>query len=348
MIPVQAIPAKRACKKSVQWKQELAEAIEDPIKLLRFVGLQDDADRLQQAISAQQLFKLRVTKSFARRIERGNPLDPLLLQVLPLGAEHQSAEGFSADPVGDLHAQKQPGLLHKYHGRVLLIATGSCAINCRYCFRREYPYSEASATQSQWQESLGYISADDTITEAILSGGDPLMLSDKRLDKLINHLEAIPHLKRLRIHSRLPVVLPSRITDELVQRLSHSRLQVVMVIHSNHAQELDQEVAEAIDKLKQAQITCLNQAVLLKDINDSLSALSDLSERLFEIGVLPYYLHLLDKVNGAAHFDVAEPKAIQLVSQLQAELPGYLVPKLVREIAGQPNKTPVFGGTEKL
>jgi EF-P beta-lysylation protein EpmB len=294
------------------------------------------------------LFKLRVTKSFAKRMQYGDARDPLLLQVLPLGEEHQQTAGFSADPVGDLHAQKQPGLLHKYQGRVLLVATGSCAINCRYCFRREYPYSEASATQSQWQQSLEYIAADDSISEVILSGGDPLMLSDKRLDKLISHLEAIPHLKRLRVHSRLPVVLPSRITDGLVRRLSSSRLQAVMVIHSNHAQELDQEVGEAINKLKLAHITCLNQAVLLKNINNSLSALSDLSERLFEIGVLPYYLHLLDKVEGAAHFDVSESQAVHLMAQLQAQLPGYLVPKLVREIAGQPNKTSVFDGSEKL
>lgn len=346
MIPVQAIPAKLAGKKPAQWKQELAEAIENPAELLRFVGLMDDADRLEQAVSAQSLFKLRVTKSFAGRMQYGNAHDPLLLQVLPLGEEHQQTEGFSADPVGDLHAQKQPGLLHKYHGRVLLIATGSCAINCRYCFRREYPYSEASATQSQWRQSLDYIAADDSISEVILSGGDPLMLSDKRLDKLISHLEGISHLKCLRIHSRLPVVLPSRITDTLVQRLSSSRLQAVMVIHCNHAQELDQEVATALNKLKLGHITCLNQAVLLKGINNSLSALAGLSERLFEMGVLPYYLHLLDKVKGAAHFDVPEQQALQLMRQLQAQLPGYLVPKLVREIAGQPNKTPVFGGSE--
>ena len=342
MIPVQTIPAKRANKNTVQWKQELAEAIEDPAELLHFVGLQDAPLRLQQATSAQSLFKLRVTKSFARRIEYANARDPLLLQVLPLGEEQQLTAGFSADPVGDLHAQKQPGLLHKYQGRVLLIATGSCAINCRYCFRREYPYSEASATQSQWQQSLAYIAADDSIHEVILSGGDPLMLSDRRLNKLISHLEAIPHLRRLRIHSRLPVVLPSRITSGLVQRLSSSPLQAVMVIHSNHAQELNEEVAEAINQLQQAQITCLNQAVLLKGVNNSLSALSNLSERLFEIGVLPYYLHLLDKVKGAAHFDVSEQQALQLMAQLQAQLPGYLVPKLVREIAGQPNKTPIF------
>ena len=341
MIPVQAIPAKP--KNTVQWKQELSDAIQDPAELLSFVGLHEDADRLRQAISAQRLFKLRVTRSFAKRMQYGNPQDPLLLQVLPLGNELQHTQGFSADPVGDLHAQKQPGLLHKYHGRVLLITTGSCAINCRYCFRREYPYSEASATQSQWQESLDYIGADNSITEVILSGGDPLMLSDKRLDKLICHLEAIPHLKRLRIHSRLPVVLPSRITNELVQRLYQSRLQAVMVIHSNHAQELDRDVHLAVDKLQQAKILCLNQAVLLNNINDSLSALSDLSERLFEIGVQPYYLHLLDKVSGAAHFDVPEQRAWQLITQMRSQLPGYLVPKLVRELAGEPYKTPVHG-----
>ena len=348
MIPLHAVPAKPQTpdshSTSPQWKKELAEAISDPAELLQLVGLESD-QRLQEAITADKLFRLRVPRSYARRIEYGNPQDPLLLQVLPLGAEYSGMytgmPGYSSDPVGDMAAQKHPGLLHKYHGRVLLVTTGSCAINCRYCFRREYPYEDASATQSQWQEAVNYISADNSISEVILSGGDPLTLSDKRLDKLISLIEAIPHVKRLRIHSRLPVVLPSRMTETLIKRLQNSRLQAVMVIHSNHAQELDKSVEQSIGLLKQAGIPCLNQAVLLKGINSSLSALNNLSERLFEIGVQPYYLHLLDRVNGAAHFDISEDEAKTLITDLQGKLPGYMVPKLVREIAGQPNKTPI-------
>ncbi len=341
MIPVHAIPAKQEITVP-QWKRELAEAISDPAELLHLLGLADDAELLRAATGAQALFKLRVPHSFVRRMEYGNPHDPLLLQVLPQAAEHSIAPGYSADPVGDLSALKLPGLLHKYHGRVLLMASGHCAINCRYCFRREYPYAEASASQRQWQAALDYIAADHSISEVILSGGDPLTLGDKRLDKLIAALEAIPHLQRLRIHSRLPVVLPSRITPALVQRLQGSRLRAVMVTHSNHAQELDEEVAAAIAALRQAQIPCFNQAVLLNDINTSLSALVALSERLFALGVQPYYLHLLDKVRGAAHFDVPEAQAVALMRQLQATLPGYLLPRLVREIAGERSKTPVL------
>lgn len=340
MIPVHTISEKSQTVPS--WKRELAEAISDPAELLRFVGLSDNADKLKQAISAHQLFPVRVPQSYAQRIKHGDRNDPLLLQVLPLGDECTSVTGFSADPVGDMAAQQRQGLLHKYHGRVLLITTGHCAINCRYCFRREYPYETASATQSQWLSAIDYIANDSSISEVILSGGDPLTLSDKRLKKLIQHIELIPHIKRLRIHSRLPVVLPNRITAELIELLSRTRLQSVMVIHSNHAQELNEDVAVALQALQDANIPCLNQTVLLKNINSSLSALTDLSERLFELGVQPYYLHLLDKVNGAAHFDISENEACALMKALRAELPGYLVPKLVKEEAGEANKTAFY------
>lgn len=343
MIPLHAIPAKPEIpsQSSPRWKQELAEAVSDPAELLQLVGLGDNSQLKAQAESAQALFKQRVPRGFIARMRPGNPHDPLLLQVLPQAAEHQIEPGYISDPVGDMQAQQTPGLLHKYHGRVLLVTTGSCAINCRYCFRREYPYDNASASQSQWQAALDYIAADPSISEVILSGGDPLTLSDKRLDKLISAIEDIAHVQRLRIHSRLPVVLPSRVTETLCARLSASRLLVVVVIHSNHAQELDQSVASALGDLRNAGALLLNQAVLLKDINNSLSALAELSLRLGELQVLPYYLHLLDKVNGAAHFDVPRAEGQQLISALQAQLPGYLVPKLVQEIAGEPNKTPI-------
>lgn len=341
MIPVHAIPAKPQPRETAGWKRELAEAISNPVELLRAVGLDDRADLLRQAERAQALFRLRVPRDFVARMRQGDPDDPLLLQVLPLGEEFATAEGFLSDPVGDLKAQRQPGLLHKYHGRALLITTGVCAINCRYCFRREYPYTEASASQAQWQQSLDYIGSDSSISEIILSGGDPLTLSDKRLGRLLDELEAIPNLRRLRIHSRLPVVLPSRVTEQLVARLASSRFEVVMVIHSNHAQELSDSVAVAIQRLRERQIHCLNQAVLLKNVNDSAAAQIELSEQLFTIGVLPYYLHLLDRVKGAAHFEVEEQLARQMMQQLRSTLPGYLVPRLVREIAGEPGKTPI-------
>ncbi|MGM0563385.1 MAG: EF-P beta-lysylation protein EpmB [Pseudomonadota bacterium] len=343
MIPAQPAAEKPLRPDMPRWKRELAEAIQSPAELLEAVGLGHRDDLLQRAEAAAGLFPLRVPRAYVARMAPGDPDDPLLRQVLPLGEEHQAVDGFDADPVGDLAAQKAPGLLHKYCGRVLLVATGVCAIHCRYCFRREYPYESASASQSQWDEALSYIAGHDDIHEVILSGGDPLSLSDKRLDALITRLEAIPHLKRLRLHSRQPVVLPSRVTEFLCRRLAESRLRTVMVIHANHARELDGEVAEAVARLRGAGVHCLNQAVLLAGINDSAETLARLSDKLFEIGVLPYYLHLLDRVRGAAHFEVNEARGAELILALRQRLSGYLVPKLVREIEGEGAKTPIAG-----
>ncbi|EDY87424.1 lysine 2,3-aminomutase YodO family protein [gamma proteobacterium HTCC5015] len=342
------IPAQPAAEKPLplsqatpQWKREQAEAVTSPAELLRLVGLDQHPRWKEQAERAQPPFSLKVPRSYIHRMQFGCADDPLLLQALPQAVEHAEVAGFSADPVGDLNAQKTTGLLHKYHGRVLLVATGACAIHCRYCFRREYPYEQASATQSQWQESLDYIAADSSIHEVILSGGDPLTLSDKRLHKLIDRIETISHVQRLRIHSRLPIVLPSRVTETLCQRLAQSRLRCIMVVHANHAQELDHTTAKALQDLRRAGVDCLNQAVLLAGINDSVEALAQLSERLFEQGALPYYLHSLDRVHGAAHFEVDEARAKHLVAQLRERLSGYLVPTLVREIEGESSKTPL-------
>jgi len=297
---------------------------------------------LPGARKAAQLFPLRVPRGYIARMQRGNVDDPLLKQVLPLNDELLDVKDFNLDPVGDLNAMSVPGLLHKYHGRVLLVTTGACAVHCRYCFRRHFPYSDSNPTKDSWGNALRYITANTTINEVILSGGDPLVLSDHRLDELVTQLEAIPHVERLRLHSRLPVVLPERINDDLLLWIRKTHLDVVLVIHANHANEIDNTVATALSRLTSAGVILLNQSVLLRGINDSCEALEALSHRLFSVGVLPYYLHLLDRVKGAAHFEVNHQNITPLYEKLLARLPGYLVPRLVREIAQAPNKTIVY------
>lgn len=323
------------------WQSQLAQAITDPVQLLHILGI--DPALFPQCTLAHQSFQLKVPQSYLAKIKPGDPKDPLLLQVMANALEMSSAEGYTQDPVGDLDAVRTPGLLHKYAGRVLLITTSACAIHCRYCFRRHFPYESQQPARQHWQAALNYIRNQGDITEVILSGGDPLSLSDQKLTELIAELDAIPHLKRLRIHSRIPVVLPDRVTPELISLLAGSRLQTCMVIHANHAQELGEAEDRVLNRMKQAGIMLLNQSVLLKDVNDKASTLASLSERLYECGVLPYYLHLLDPVAGAQHFEVPEMEAVALVNVIRARLPGYLVPRLVRETAGENSKTPVFG-----
>ena len=319
------------------WQRELAAGFRSPQDLL--AALELDPSLLPAALAGARDFPLRVPRSFVARMRKRDPLDPLLLQVLPAAAELAESNGYSSDPVGDMHALQGGGLLHKYHGRVLLVATGACAIHCRYCFRRHFPYSEASATGGEWQAALDYIGQHRDIEEVILSGGDPLSLNDRRLSVLAHALADIPHVRRLRVHSRLPVVLPSRIDASFMNWFTGTRLQAVMVIHANHANELNDEVEQALAPLRAKGVTLLNQSVLLKGINDDAGTLATLSERLFEIGVLPYYLHLLDRVRGGAHFDLPESAAKALYAQLAARLSGYLLPRLVKEEPGLPNKT---------
>jgi EF-P beta-lysylation protein EpmB len=319
------------------WRQALSEAFTNPADLLRYLEL--DEHTTLPAIHRE--FGLRVPRGFAASMAKGNPRDPLLLQVLPTPAEQQPHVGFSHNPVGDLEAQSAPGLLHKYHGRALVIASGACAVNCRYCFRRHYPYAQSVASPRLWLDIIERLKDDPSIREVILSGGDPLMVSDERLAAWLAQLAQIPHIKRLRLHSRLPVVLPERVTPELAGLLSQTTLQTLLVIHANHPNELSEPVIEALTTLRRQGVTLLNQSVLLKGVNDSAQVLESLSERLFEAGVMPYYLHLLDRVAGAAHFEVAEPQAQAIYRELLARLPGYLVPKLVREIPGEASKTPV-------
>lgn len=320
------------------WQHELAGAITDPGALARALGL--DPALFPAAGQASELFRLRVPLSFVGRMRRGDPADPLLRQVMPLAAELADRPGFGPDPLAERAAFKAPGLLQKYQGRALLIATGACAINCRYCFRREFPYAEQIGNAALSQ-ALEAIAADPSFEEVILSGGDPLTLSDARLRSLTDQLASIPQLRRLRLHTRLPVVLPSRVDAGLLTWLRDLPWPVAIVLHANHGNEIDAEVRAACAGLRAAGASLLNQSVLLHGVNDSVVALSDLSQRLFEAGVIPYYLHLLDRVRGAAHFEVPEATAQQLIGQLAATLSGYLVPRLVRELPGGPAKITV-------
>lgn len=322
-----------------RWQQLWRNAITDPLELMELLGLEDRADEL--LAGADTGFSLRVPRGFAARMRHGDANDPLLLQVLPAAAELLDAPGFSLDAVGDLAARSAPGVLTKYQGRALLIATGSCAVHCRYCFRRHFPYAEETAAASSWRASLAHLDMQPDIEEVILSGGDPLSLSTPKLAELGAGLARIPHVRRLRIHTRLPVVLPERIDAEFTDWLASLPLQKVVVIHANHAAEIDADVAKACRRLAACGATLLNQAVLLAGINDDVDALAALSERLFEAGVLPYYLHQLDRVRGTAHFEVADERACALVDALRERLPGYLVPRLVREVAGAASKLPV-------
>jgi EF-P beta-lysylation protein EpmB len=325
--------------RSASWQRELASAIRDPDHLIDTLGLPDELRA--GARQAAALFPLLVTRSFLSRMRPGDPRDPLLLQVLPLGAEADRVPGFVSDALAEQNAHAAPGLLQKYVGRALLISTGACAIHCRYCFRRDFPYGDEPRRLSDWEPAFERLSEDESIREAILSGGDPLMLTDSRLTEIIRRLDTIPHLDRLRIHTRLPIVLPSRVTRPLVKLLRSTRMTPIIVVHANHPAELVDDCARAVRRLVRSGLTVLNQAVLLRGINDSVEILSALSERLINLGAIPYYLHQLDRVSGTAHFEVPEFRGLELVAALRSRLPGYAVPQYVREIPGEPHKVPL-------
>jgi EF-P beta-lysylation protein EpmB len=320
------------------WQKELALSFSDPKSLLNYLEL--DPQAFTQDIAARKLFPMRVPRFFASLMNPQDPLDPLLRQVLPKEDEFASPAGYSKDPLLE-HDTAGKGLLHKYQNRVLLIVRGGCAVNCRYCFRRHFPYGENALNKAQLQESLDYIAAHPQINEVILSGGDPLMANDDHLAWLAERIASLPQIIRLRIHTRLPVVLPQRIDSHFMAWISDLPLQVIIVLHINHGNEVSDELKEKCQQLKQSGITLLNQAVLLKGINDTADALVNLHDAIFDAGILPYYLHLLDKVQGAAHFNIDTHKARQLMAEVIRRQPGYLVPKLVTEIGGQPSKTPV-------
>ena len=317
------------------WQAELREAVRTADELCR--RLQIPASTASADGAAE--FPVFVPPSYLARIRVGDPHDPLLRQVLPVEAEAVEIAGFSRDPVGEGEATLQPGVLQKYAGRALLITTGACAVHCRYCFRRHFPYEEAPHSEAAWDQALSSIAADETIHEVILSGGDPLMLIDERLTKLVQKIAMVSHVTRLRVHTRLPIMVPARVTDVLLDWLTVGRLAPVMVIHANHAQELSDEVARGLARLRKAGAMLLNQAVLLRGVNDSIDAQVQLSERLIDLGVTPYYLHQLDRVAGAAHFEVPIDEGRKIIQAMRRRLPGYAVPRYVQEVPGEASKT---------
>ena len=323
---------------TTSWQQLLAEGFTDIESLCQHLQLVPN--QLPLLVGFKD-FPLRVPRGFVDCMEKGNPNDPLLRQILPIQDELVNYPGYNADPVGDLNAVAAAGVIHKYQGRVLLIATGACAVHCRYCFRRNFPYGEQQLSNQKLQQAISYIAEHSDISEVILSGGDPLLLNDDKLGFLLQQLANIKHVQRIRLHSRVPIVLPARITDNLLTHLRNTNQQIVMVLHSNHGNELSPSVAAACLKIRERGITLLNQSVLLKAVNDDANTLCQLSEKLFSLGILPYYLHLLDHAIGTGHFAVDDHTAKQLLEQMQRQLPGYLVPKLVREQAGAAYKLPI-------
>jgi EF-P beta-lysylation protein EpmB len=318
------------------WQSAMQDAVRDVGELCRLLGLPEQFTEASQA--AHRDFPVFAPRGYIGRMRKGDPADPLLRQVLPVALETRPALGYVFDPVGDQAAEVAPGLLQKYHGRALLVATGVCAVHCRYCFRRHFPYSTGPKSLSDWQPALEAIRQDASIHEVILSGGDPLTLSDQRLAVLAGEIAGIGHVRRLRVHTRLPVMIPERVTSRLLGWLTGTRLAPVMVIHANHVNEIDTEVATAVTRLVDAGVPVLNQAVLLAGVNDSTAAQLALWERLVDIRVMPYYLHRLDRVLGAAHFDVPVEKGRKIVKILQERLPGYAVPRYVEESPGAPSK----------
>lgn len=319
------------------WQTILAEAVRDGRELLRLLQLEGSG--LAAALGGDKQFPVLVPRPFIALMNKGDEQDPLLRQVLGLQEEELQVPGYVTDPLGELPANVRPGVVHKYHGRVLLIAAGGCAVNCRYCFRRHFPYADNRIGRKKWQEALEYVAGNDSISEVILSGGDPLLLDDVALSGLCKQIADIAHVRRLRIHSRVPVVIPQRITAELVSMLAQTRLQVSLVLHVNHPAEISSQLVRGLDSLRREGITLLNQSVLLQGVNDDPHVLCRLSEALFAAGVLPYYLHRLDHVQGAHHYALAHERIAELYRYMKEHLPGYLLPRLVCEEAGQPHKT---------
>ena len=326
------------------WQRELADAFTQVAPLLAFLGL--GAHQCPDLDPDPGAFRLLVPRGFAALMTPGDAHDPLLRQVLPLRAERFPTPGCRLDPVGDGPATQAPGLLRKYAGRALLMAHGACAIHCRYCFRRHFPYAELGSYGIRVAAAIDQLRADTSLSEVILSGGDPLLLGDEVLAALLDRLAVLPHLRRLRLHTRLPVVLPARVTDRLCDRLGGLGPKLVLVVQVNHPCELGERAQAALRRLRRTGLTLLNQSVLLRGVNDRAQTLAELSEALFDAGALPYYLHQLDPVQGAAHFRVPDGEALVLMESLRERLPGYLVPRLVREVPGARTKLPVSGGDQ--
>ena len=338
------IPRKAVAEHTPTWKKEFARSLH----LAELLKSAENKEPLTATTEAAELstintsFPIRINSGLVQRLAQSDEdtRQRVLRQYLPHADELKLAPNELQDPVGDVAASKTQGLIHKYQHRVLLITSDTCPIHCRYCFRRDYPYPQANSQQieTRWSEALDYISADQSLNEVILSGGDPLSLDDKKLAQLIDALQAIDHIKTLRLHTKYPSITPSRITPELIQTLSNSRFDIVMVLHINHAADLSNELSTAVSNMRLAGIHCLNQSVLLQGVNYDIYCLEKLSRQLFAAGILPYYLHLLDRAKGTAHFEVSQERANELMQAMKQRLPGYLVPKLSREIAGADSK----------
>ena len=333
-------PLSQPINLQTDWKVELSQCVSSIDELLDQLGL--NAEDLTASEQAAKDFPIKVPQPFVQLMEYGNPNDPLLKQVLPVKPEFDTDSNYSTDPVDESNYNPVAGIVHKYHNRVLMIISPNCAVNCRYCFRRHFPYDENRQSKQQWLKALDYLKAKPEINEVIYSGGDPLAANDHFLAWLTQQIESIEHIRRLRIHTRLPVVIPSRIDGHLLNWLGNTRLKPTMVMHINHTNEIDTALCEAVERLKTAGVNVLNQSVLLRAINDNSEQLVALSEKLFDSGIMPYYLHLLDPVQGAGHFDVPKQRAVQIFHQIQAQLPGFLVPRLAQEIAGKPSKSLVI------
>jgi EF-P beta-lysylation protein EpmB len=319
----------------------MADSLSDPSELLGLLRLGPACLGGASAVDAERGFALRLPRGLANRIRPEDPADPILRQVLPVARETDERRGFSKDPVGELRSPPEGGVLRKYRGRALVMVTGACAVHCRYCFRRHFPATEHSVVSSRLHAVTEQLARDRSVGEVILSGGDPLTVPDDRLAKIVTEIAELTHVRRLRIHTRMPVVLPQRVDEGLIEWLAGVPLPTTVVIHANHGNEIDDDVRRSLAALRATGVTLLNQTVLLRGVNDDADALAQLNERLFEVGVLPYYLHMLDRVQGAAHFEVPEDTAFEILRELRARLPGYLVPRLVREVEGAPFKIPV-------
>lgn len=330
MIPIQT-------DNDFTWSQHLSSALTSLPELIQHLGL--PPSMAEQGVEAHETFKLLVPRPYLSRIQHGNPNDPLLVQILPSASEMLAVTGYSKDPLEEADHNPQKAIVHKYKRRLLVITTGTCAVNCRYCFRRHFPYGDNQLAQTEWDSVIDYLKAHPEVNEVILSGGDPLMMKDALLADKVRKLEALPQIKRLRIHSRLPVVIPQRVCQAMLDWIKASRLDIIMVWHINHANEVDEYVIQAAQRLKQQGVTLLNQGVLLKGVNDTVGAQVDLSETVFKAGLMPYYMFTLDPVEGAAHFDISVEDAQRLMGKVAAELPGYLVPRLAKEIPGEAAKT---------
>lgn len=318
------------------WQKELSDAVSDVASLYQLLELP-----LPEQVYTPNKFPLRVPHAFINKMKKGDPNDPLLRQILPDIAESLPVAGYTADPLGENAHNPMKGLLHKYQSRALITVTGACAVHCRYCFRQHFDYGANLPNSQDIRQICHYIANDKRINEVLLSGGDPLNINNRRFNEWIGALSAIDNIKTIRIHTRMPVILPNRIDDELIEILANCPKNIIMVLHINHPNEIDNALAQKCQRLNNHGVVLLNQSVLLKGVNDDTDTLCKLSHALFGVGVMPYYLHVLDKVAGSAHFDLPIDRAIQIYWQLLEKLSGYLVPKLVQEMAGKPYKVPI-------